>query len=182
MQFVLKDEMDIMGGGFERTPMSGREYSSLQALFALKATLEVTMPTLTKRAEQADTAEDLEKLAELTDKVTRNLLRTVPLNKLAQTMQNLSHVRIYIKVEAPGLQTMSDSNWLYVPAESLDYVLNEVMGAQCFGCETTEIQGRKCPLRKHLEACLPHTVKVERGSEKCQYADLSLGLDDVVEV
>lgn len=182
MQFVVKDTMDVMGGNLERSPMSGREYSSLQALFALKASLEVTVPTLMKRAEKAETVEDLQKLLELTDKVTRRFLWTIPINKLAQVMQNFANTRIYIKVEAPGLPTKDDTNWLYVPAESLDYVLNEVMGSNCFGCEATEIQGRKCPLRKHLEACLPHAVKVERGSDRCQYADLSLGFDDVVEV
>lgn len=182
MQFVAKDTLDVMGGNLERTPMTGREYSSLQALFALKASLDVTIPTLAKRAEQADAMEDLERLSELTDKVTRKILQTVPLTKIAQVLQNLANVHIYIKVEAHGIRTMDETNWLYVPAESLDYVLNEVMGAQCFGCTATEIQGRKCPLRKHLEACLPHTVKVARGSERCQYADLSLDLDEVVEV
>lgn len=178
----MRDTLGIMGGTYPRTPLSGREYAALQTLFALRTAMEVTAPTLAERAKTAEVQDEMNALAELSDTVTRRILQTVPLKKLAGVMQNLSHVRIYIKVEAPGIPTMSDTNWLYVPAESLDYVLNEVMDTHCMMCDKTEIEGRKCPLRRHMEACLPHVVKVARGSDKCKYADLSIGLDDVMEV
>lgn len=182
MRFVAKDELGIADGNLERTPLSGREYAALQTLFALRSAMEVTTPILEGRAKRADVTEELHKLGELSDIVTRQFLRTVPLNKLQQVMKNLSMVKIYIKVEAPGIPTEDGTHYVYVPATSLDYLLNLVMEMECMMCDKTEIEGRKCPNRKAMEDCLPHAVKVARGSDKCRYADLSIGLDDVMEV
>jgi hypothetical protein len=181
MKFVVHDELGITEGGYERTPLSGRQYRHLQMLFAFGVEMKLAAQALEKRAEQAGCSEELKQLVELSETLFRQIMRTVPDNKVAQVMKNLSMTRFYVRCEAPG-QQQPNPNYVYVPAESLDIVLNEVIENRCMMCDKTEIEGRKCGIRQAMEDCLPHAVKVARGSDKCKYADLGIGLDAVVEV
>lgn len=162
-------------------PVSGREYSALQSLFALISTFEVAAPILEKRAKHLGGGvwRDLQMIRAKSDKVMRALLTTIPVNKLMQINRNFSMTRVYIKTEAPGIATKDDTNFVYVPAKALDYVLNEMIANNCILCDKTEVEGRKCPHRQALEDCLPHEIRVARGSETCKFADLILGLDDI---
>jgi hypothetical protein len=162
-------------------PVSGREYAAMQSLFAVISTLQVSEPVLEQRLRKLGGGvwRDFRMLTTKADKVMRALLTTVPVNKLAQISRNFDHTRVYIKVEAPGLKSKDDTNWLYVPASALDYVLNEMLGANCILCDKSEVEGRKCQHRKALEECLPHEIRVARGSERCKFADLIIGLDDI---
>ncbi len=182
MGFVVRDDMGITEGSLPRTPLSGKEYAALQSTFATRSNFTVILPILKKRAEAAGVWEDLQRVDELCEQVMRQLLRTVPIPKLKQVMQNLSKVKIYIKEEAPGIQTKDPTNFVYVKAESLDFILQECMDFHCAMCDKTEIEGRKCPYRQAIEGCLPYEIRVARGSEKCKFADLSIGMDDLEEV
>ena len=162
-------------------PVSGREYAALQSLFAVISTITVSEPILEKRLRRLGGGvwRDFRLLAVKADRVMHALLSTVPVNKLQQIERNFSMTRVYIKTEAPGIKTVDDTSYVYVPARALDYVLNIMIENNCLLCDKTEIEGRKCEHRRALEECLPHQVRVARGSEKCMYADLSLGLDEI---
>ena len=162
-------------------PVSGKEYAAMQSIFAMISTIQVAEPILEKRLRRLGGGvwRDWRMLMVKLDRVMRALLSTVPVNKLQQINRNFGMTRVYIKTEAPGIKTMDDTSYVYVPARALDYVLNIMIENNCLLCDKSEIEGRKCEHRRALEECLPHQVRVARGSEKCMYADLSLGLDEI---
>lgn len=162
-------------------PVSGKEYAAMQSLFAMISTLQVAEPVLEKRMRRlrGGVWRDWRMLQTKADRIMRALLSSVPANKLMQINRNFSMTRVYIKTEAPGIKTMDDTSYVYVPARALDWVLNEMISANCILCDKTEVEGRKCPHRQALEECLPHQVNVARGSEKCKFGDLVMGFDEV---
>lgn len=162
-------------------PVSGREYSAMQSIFAMISTIQVAEPILEKRLRRLGGGvwRDYRMLTVKLDRVMRALLSSVPANKLMQINRNFSMTRVYIKTEAPGIKTVDDTSYVYVPARALDWVLNEMISANCILCDKTEVEGRKCPHRKALEECLPHQVNVARGSEKCKFGDLVMGFDEI---
>ena len=161
--------------------VSGREYAAMLSIFAVISTFQVSEPVLEKRLRQLGGGvwRDWRMLVQKSDRVMRALLSTVPANKLAQITRNFEMTKVYIRTEAPGIPTKSDRNWVYVPTSALDYVLNEMIGQHCLLCDQTEVEGRHCPHRQAIEECLPHEIRVARGSEKCKFADLVLGLDEI---
>ncbi len=181
MKFVVHDELGITEGGYERTPLSGRQYRHLQMLFAFGVEMKLAAQALEKRAEQAGCSEELKQLVELSETLFRQIMRTVPDNKVAQVMKNLSMTRFYVRCEAPG-QQQPNPNYVYVPAQALDDVLNTVMEDRCMMCDKSEVEGRRCEIRAAMEGCLPHAVTVARGSDKCKFADIEIGFDHVLEV
>lgn len=160
-------------------PLSGKEYAALQALFSLRGGLDSTKEVLAKRAEMAGVTAEMEQLRTLAKTVMDEMLRTVPDNKLQSVMANLNNTHVYIRVEAPGIPTKQTPQMLLVKATSLDYVLNAMIDNYCLMCDKTEKEGRKCPHRQAMEDCLPNTVSVARGSEKCKFSDLAIGLDEL---
>ena len=158
-------------------PVSGKEYAAMQSLFAMISTLQVAEPVLEKRMRRlrGGVWRDWRMLQTKADRIMRALLSSVPANKLMQINRNFSMTRVYIKTEAPGIKTMDDTSYVYVPARAL----NEMISANCILCDKTEVEGRKCPHRKALEECLPHQVNVARGSEKCKFGDLVMGFDEI---
>lgn len=175
-------------GEENRVGLSGKEFAALQALFATISTYEVIEPVLEKRTRTLAAPgawRDLRMLRSVSDRVCRRLLDTVPTRKLRQTLMTFDHTRVYVKEEAPGIATMDPTSWSYVPTGALDDLLNTVLGDHCMFCELTEKEGRKCPYRQSIEACVPHdirTTRVPRESDRCKYADLSIGLNDLEEV
>ena len=165
-------------------PLSGREYAAMQSLFAIISTFEVTEGALEKRLRRLGGGvwRDFRMIRRKADRVMRAMLTTVPVGKLQQVMRNFDYTRVYIRVEAPGIPTKDSTNWVHVPAAALDDLCNTVIGDHCLLCDQSEVEGRKCPLRKSMEAALPHAIKVKRGSDRCMFADLSLGLDELTEV
>lgn len=161
----------------EQAALSGREYAALQSLFALRSGYDTTQSILEKRAEMANVTEEFQQLRDLSRTVMDALLLTVPRNKLQHVLINLTNTKVYIKVEAPGIRTKDPTNMMLVPANSLDYILNAMVDNYCMFCDKTELEGRQCPHRQAMEGCLPHAINVERGSEKCKFADLAIGLD-----
>jgi len=180
---VLKAKVKRLPQEIERfnDPVSGKEYAAMQGLFAVLSTYQVTEPVLEKRLRKlrGGVWRDFRMIQSKMDRVIRALLTTVPVNKLQQIQRNFSATKVYVKTEAPGIPTMDSTSWVYVPAPSLDYILNIVIENNCLLCDKTEIEGRHCPHRKALEDCLPHQVDVARGSERCKFSDLSLGLDEI---
>lgn len=181
MKFVVHDELGITGGNLERVPLTGKQFRHLQMLFAFSTETKLAAQALESRLELAECTEEMRRLVELSETIFRQIMRTVPENKIGQVMKNLSMTRFYVRCEAPG-QQQPNPNYVYVPAEALDDVLNTVMEDRCMMCNKSEIEGRKCEIRQAMEGCLPHAVTVARGSDKCKFADIEIGFDHVLEV
>ena len=164
----------------ERTRVSGREYGALQTWFAIVTMTEQLAGILETRAKQAPpgTWRDLRMVAGKTQVIMDNLLRTVDQKKLAQIMQDLKHVRLYVRVEAPGIRTLPDVQYTYLRTETLNSLLNYMLGQECALCDKTPTEARHCPCRALIEDALPHDVGAV-DSEHCKYSDLTLGIQEV---
>ena len=168
-------------GTAERTtnerPLSGKEYAALQSLFAALSSLSVTTPTLEKRARTVPGAwRDLRMMQTKCDTVMQRLLTTVPVNKLRHIRADIEHARVYVKVEAPGLNSMSTEGFSYVPTDTVNALLAYVCEHDCMLCDNTPEQARTCETRKMIEKALPHEIDAADGAH-CKFSDISLGLD-----
>ena len=159
----------------ERTPLSGREYGALQSLFAVVSSWEVALPVLLKRAVQAGCADEAAQMQTLSGKVLDALLKTVPQRKLAHIREELAHVAVYVKVEAPGIKTNHAPNYAYLPVETLNELLNHMIREECVLCEADPDTAKKCKYRKLIESALPHSVGTDHG-DHCMYSDMIIGL------
>ena len=164
----------------ERTRVSGHEYSALQTWFACMTMVEECGKILGARAKNAapGTFRDIRMLPGKMQGVMDNLLRTVDEKKLAQIMQDLRHVRMYVRVEAPGIRTLPDRQFSYLDTRVLNDLLNYLIQSECLTCDKTPAEARKCPHRKLIEDALPHEIDA-RDTDHCKYSDLVLGIQEV---
>ena len=159
----------------DRTPLRGREYAALQTLFAMVSGFTACLDSIRERSERAGCWEHMEAVGKLASECLDAILQTVPDNKLMHIRADLQNVRLYIKVEPPGL-TRPCEGFSYTPTETLNELLNYLCQHECGLCDKTAGEGRKCQYRKLIESALPHEVDiVER--EYCKYSDMTLGLE-----
>lgn len=160
----------------ERIYLNGREYAAIQSMFGFVGAWEVGMPRLTKRLEMAGLKEKADQVKTLSDEVLNGVLRTVPINKLAHIREELAHITVYTKVEAPGIKTCHNKQYAYLPVTALNDLLNHLIRSECVLCDLDAADSKKCPYRKLIEDSLPHTVGQDHGTEHCMYSDMVIGL------
>lgn len=170
MVYEAKEEGTVM----DRVPLSGREYSALQTLFAIVSGFTAGLDFLQKRSETAGCWDDLQRVGELSQECLDKILLTVPNQKLDHIRRNLANIRLHIKVEPPGLSTKTDE-YSYVPLTALNDLLNHLCQTECSLCDKTAVEARKCPYRKIIDDAIPHEVE-GKDREHCKYSDLVLGL------
>lgn len=163
----------------QRTPLSGREYAAVQSLFAAVSTFKETVGFLEKRARAAGdgTWRDLCMLGAKTDRIMESILRTVPEPKLRQVLKEIQNVKLYIRVEPPGLKSMPDKTFSYVPTEALNDILAMVTEYNCMTCDRTATEARHCEVRKALNDILPHDLPGKDG-EYCRMSGVVLGIEE----
>ncbi len=164
----------------ERTRLSGREYSAIATWFALGVLSKEAGHVLAARAKQAapGTYRDLRMLPKKLESVLDALIRTIDKKKVDQIMQDLEHVHMYVRVEAPGIRTIQNVQWSYLKTDTLNDLLNYMLGQECALCDKTPAEARHCRFRALIEDALPHDVGV-MDDEHCKYSDLSLGIQEV---
>lgn len=160
----------------ERTKLKGKEYGALQTLFALLSAWQEALPILRDRLEAAGLDTDAQSLADLASDTLDGVLKTVPENKLAHIRQELAHVHIYVKTEAPGIRTINRPNYAYLPVGVLNDLLNHMIKAECVMCDKDAQDAKKCPYRQIIENALPHSVGEDHSTEHCYLSDMVLGL------
>ena len=158
-----------------RTYLRGREYSALQTLFGMVSTMEVCGPMLEERCRAAGCWDTLQEAQRLAEKCMDGILATVPENKLRHIRTDLSHIRMIVKTEAPGISTPV-RGYSYTPTDTLNDLLNYMVQHECSMCDKTAQEARKCPYRLTIEESLPHEVD---GSEReyCRFSDMVLGVE-----
>lgn len=162
----------------ERYPLSGREYTALQYLFVAASTFIEMIPALMKRAKRVPGLwRDLRLLQVVAEKCLDRLLGTIPVKKLLHVKEDIKHTSIYIRVEAPGIKSMDDKSFSYVPTAALNSVLDHLCNTECMWCDKGPDEAKTCPYRRMIEDCLPHTVGRDEETEHCKYSSMSLGLE-----
>ncbi len=160
----------------ERTPLSGREYSAIQTLFAMVSGFsDECLDILRKRCEAAGCWEQMQEVERLANESLHAILRTVPENKLRHIQKDLGNIRLHIRIEPPGLRTKTEG-FNYTPTDTLNELLNHLCQTECSMCDKTAVESRHCPYRKWIEDALPHDVGGE-DREHCKFSDLVLGLE-----
>ena len=160
----------------ERKPLSGREYAALQSLFAAVSHLQVLLPVLEKRAKMIPNCwRDMRLVCTLVDKITNEIVTTVPYEKLRHVSADIRHVKLYVKVEPPGLKSMDTEGFSYTPTKTLNNLLGYVCEHECMMCDKTPTEARKYPVRHMIDSALPHEVNTRDG-EHCRYSDMAIGL------
>lgn len=154
----------------EREPLRRREYIELLNLIgAVECTQETG--TLDRRSDLLPDAR-----ARLAD-AYEQVLRTVPTDKLHRIRADLAHMKIYPKIEAPGISTVDETHYRYVPAETLNRLVDYMARNECLMCDMEEAPARKCPYRSVMENALPHELDYKAPDGCCKWSGLVLGLE-----
>ena len=166
----------------ETKKLTGREYSAMLSLFAAISHYQELYPILSKRADMVPgTQEMMDETSRLTGEIIDRLLGTIPQEKLRHMKADLDHVKLYIKVEPPGsVPSVDMRSFSYVPTRTLNELLAYAMEHDCFLCDKTPAEARKCPVRKMIDAALVHEVDAI-DAQHCKYSDLALGVETVRE-
>lgn len=159
--------------------LSGREYAAVLSLFAAISHHAELFPILRQRAEMVPGLwEKMETVQSDTGDILDGLLSTIPESKLRHIRTDVSHVKLYIKVEPPGCAPTVDMRGMsYVPTKSLNELMCYVMEHECLLCDKTPKEARTCPVRAMFDGALPHEVNA-KDAEHCKYSDMSIGLEE----
>lgn len=158
-------------------PVSGKEYAAIQSLFAAVSHLQVLLPILEQRAKMRPNLwRDLCLINKLVDKSTTAILTTCPPEKLRHISADIRNVKLYVKVEPPGLRSVSTEGFCYTPTKVLNNLLSHVCEYECMCCDKTPVEARKCEWRKLIDDALPHEVNAVDG-EHCKYSDMTIGVE-----
>lgn len=159
-------------------PLSGKEYAALQSLFAAISHLQVLLPTLEKRAKMRPNLwRDIRLVESLVDRITNQIITTVPQDKLKHVSADIRNVRLYIRVEPPGLHSMGTDGFSYTPTSVINQLLAYVCEHECLMCDKSPRDARKCEYRRLIDAALPHEVDTRDG-EHCKYSDMVIGIEE----
>lgn len=158
----------------ERVYLSGRHYSALQTLFAVVSAFTAGIEFLEDRAEMAGCLEEMKKIGDLAQYCMDRILLTVPEKKLKQIRTELGMTRLHIRVEPPGLR-QETKGFSYIPTDALNDLLNHLCQTECFLCDMTPVESRKCPYRILIDEVLPHEID-GKDREHCKYSDMVLGM------
>lgn len=159
--------------------LSGREYAALLSLFAAISHHAELFPVLKKRAQMVPGLwEKMETVETATSELLDGLLSTIPGDKLKHIKTDISHVKLYIKVEPPGCVPSVDMRGMsYVPTKALNELMCYVMEHECMLCDKTPVESRCCPVRSMFDNALPHEVAA-LDTEHCRYSDMSIGTEE----
>jgi len=161
----------------EKRYLSGREYAAMLSLFAAISHYTELFPLLRKRANLVPGLwEKMEQAQALTDEILSEISATIPVDKARHILQDIQHVRLYVKVEPPGsVRSVDMTSYSYVPTPQLNELLTYVMEHECLMCDKTPVEARKCEYRKTFEGALAHEVDA-KDTDHCRYSDMSLDL------
>ena len=157
-------------------PLSGREYAAVQSLFAAISHTQELLPMLEARAKMVPGLwRDLCMIRKVSGTALDRILLTVPPEKLRHISADVRNTQLYIKVEPPGLHSMSVEGFSYIPTKTLNQLLCYVCEHECMMCDKTPVEARKCAIRQMIDDSLPHEVNVQ-DAEHCRYSDMAIGL------
>ena len=155
----------------ERRPLTGREYTSILSLVGSLDAMTDAIPGLERRGQ----TEALKAALDTGAEALKAICDTVPLKKLARIQQDMRHTRIYTKVEAPGIRTIDTEHHRYVPARVLNQLVDYVAQHECFLCDKTDVEARRCPIKEMMEEALPHELAYRATDGKCRWSGVVLG-------
>lgn len=174
----VREGMNSQPDADGRYALSGNEYYALRYLFGIISGFETSMGYLKERAQlKQGTWRDMKMIAAVAGKTVENLLATVPAKKLVQIHKELANTQIDIRVKGTaGIPSTEAESYCYVPENAIDTLVQNMLEYQCFACEKTERESRKCPYRKAIDGCFPFE-QPEGTKDQCRYCGYSIEKD-----
>lgn len=152
-----------------RYPLSGREYGALKTMFGAVNALDTE--ELDSRCKlQPNSLRDIHAAKALLQKSLFNLLDTVPLKKLGAIRKELQNTYCILKTKPVG--GGASDHTVYVDQKALIRLMERAISMDCFLCEKSVKEGRKCPLYRDLSACFPYNLD-DSGDVLCPFAGVS---------
>jgi hypothetical protein len=161
----------------DRKPLRRNEYLGVQDLIGGINSLHSAIGFLADRAKGAEVLDTLQEAHDTAIKAYKAILATIPAEKLVQIQRDLDHMRVYVRVEAPGIRTMDTDLWRYVPADRLNRLVDYVAQHECYFCDKSKQESKKCKFRKMMDDVLPHELEYTAPDGCCEWSGLVLGME-----
>lgn len=160
-----------------RFHFSQREYYATRELFGIVSTFNKCAGELERRVREIPGGwRDLRLLMSLSEKLLENILKTIPLKKLAVIRKELSSTEVIVSVRndvARPAQTDTDG-YTYVSQRALERITQRVVNFECFCCEKQGAAAKKCQLRRDIESTYMFEYPCGAGKE-CPFAGAMFG-------
>lgn len=156
-----------------RFALSQREYYALRQLFGFAAAFSCEKSELKKRITTVpDGEKDAKDICDISHRLIKNILRTVPLKKLNQIMRELNNTRVVVEVKR-SVCPETDDNLTYVPQRALERITRKAVEIECFCCEKSAADIKKCQLRKDIEST--YMFEYPSKENECPFAGMTIG-------
>ena len=163
-----------------RYKMTGKRYQAFLRLFAAVSALNEIEPELWEllglvKMGRCDFCNAAKKL----DRISQDLLESVPTKKLLAMRRELKAVRVYLRI-GPDASPARCEQVVYVPEDALINLLNQIVQMHCWCCEKKDKEVKRCEWLQLMDAVLPYSPDPELDPEdgSCQIAGRMSILED----
>lgn len=106
----------------------------------------------------------------LMQKLMKNLLTTIPYKKLSAIKIELQHT--ICKLEIKPVVGSANTGCVYINQAALVRIAEKAISTECFLCDKSAKECKRCQLYKDLNACFPYEL-CEPTDVKCPFAGIS---------
>lgn len=163
-----------------RARMTGKEYQALLRLFAAISALKEVDPILWDRLGLLSMGKcDYRNARKKLERITDDLLGTVPTNKLLAMQRELKAVKVYLRI-GPDAAPHGQDQVIYVDEGAFLRLLDQIVGMHCLLCEKTGRDVKRCEWLKLIEDVLPYgpDPELDPADGTCQIAGRSTIIDE----
>jgi len=145
-----------------RVPLSQREYYAIRAIYGAVNALSGSHGELERRTRTyANGWRDLRLLVKLSEKVLRDVLKTVPIAKLKQMQKELDNT--FCEVKTRGVVGATEG-YTYIDEKALTRICLDAMEINCFGCTIKHDAAKhNCQLYRDIQAVFNYDFDSEES-------------------
>ncbi len=135
-----------------RFVLSEKEYRGIRSLFGMVTSLRDNGSILEARIRKVKYGRrDYSLLLHLCEKLTRNILNTIPKKKLIQMKKDLENTVATVEVRPPNFRAKKDG-YTYIQEDVLERLTQLVVDNESFVCCKSGADAKHCRIRKDIEA------------------------------
>lgn len=155
-----------------RVRLSMREWNAIRVMHASIDSFLKDSPVLKKRLqEETEGGWRICRLAETyVSKLDAILMKTVPTKQLVQMKAEMANTHLYVRVEAAAGNL--PAGVVYVEQNAFIRMVNRAVQMQCFTCDKTAKEARRCDLCKDIQAIFPYSIELGTENDECIFAGL----------
>ena len=151
-------------------PLMSREWMQLKTLFTAVMEMEGAQNVLKERMQLTPGVWQRFRTAQSFMKyVEEEILKTIPSKKLIAMSHEMHNTEIIFRSKNAPTQL---KNIVYVEKECFETLVNRCVAQDCFACEKTMRQARKCEIRTAIMDCLHYEIPRSGDDEECEFAGM----------